>query len=401
MKFFRNYRKPIKIELFTSIGIIVATVSALLIYNSPFRIHYDSILNNFYIAKNISIHNFINDFLMSIFFLVAGLEIKHEVLYGNLCTLKKASFPIISSIGGVIFPALIYIAFNINTPFIHGFCIPISTDIAFAVGIFLIFSKRFNPSLKIFLLSLAVVDDLVSILAIGTIYSLNINIVYLLIGICILIILLIANKVFKVESCGYYLLSGLFLWYFINLSGIHSTISGLLLAIVIPSSGYNLKKSCLERLQEMLVPFNSLIIMPLFAFANTGISISYNLDIFNYNTLFYGIVCGLCIGKPLGIMSFAYIGSLLGIAEKPKGISWIGIFFVSLIAGIGFTMSIFVCEIAFSNNIALINLSKISILLSCMISILFSIIFISLYILLKKIIIIRSKDSLISKYYIN
>lgn len=401
MKFFRNYTKTISMELFTSLGIIVATMLALFVYNSPLRPYYDYLLNDFYIRPNISIHNIINDFLMSIFFLVAGLEIKHEVLYGNLSTFKKASFSIIASIGGVIFPALIYIVFNKNTPFINGFCIPISTDIAFAVGIFLIFSKRFDPSLKIFLLSLAVVDDLVSIVAIGTIYSLNIEMIYLVIAILILITLLIANKIFKIESTLYYLISGLFLWYFINLSGIHSTISGILLALVIPSSSYGFKKSCLEKLQEILVPFNSLIIMPLFAFANTGIAISFNLDIFKNNTLFYGIVFGLCIGKPLGIMSFAYIGNLIGISEKPKGISWLGIFFVSLIAGIGFTMSIFISEIAFSNDASLINLAKMSILFSCMISILFSTVFISLYTFFKRITIRKNKNSLINKYYIN
>ncbi|MGL6105314.1 Na+/H+ antiporter NhaA [Romboutsia sp.] len=401
MRFLRNYRKPIKIELFTSTTLIIATVSALVIYNSSFRGYYDYILNNFYITRSLSIHNFINEFLMSIFFLVAGLEIKHELLYGNLSTFKKASFPVIASIGGVIFPALIYIAFNKNTPFINGFCIPISTDIAFAVGIFLIFSKRFNPSLKIFLLSLAVVDDLVSIIAIGTIYSLRINLIYVAIAILILVALLIANKVFMVESTLYYLISGLCLWYFVHLAGIHSTISGILLAIVIPSNTCSPRKSCLERLQGALVPFNSLVIMPLFAFANTGISINYNfLDLFNDKTLVYGIVFGLCIGKPLGIMSFSYIGSLLGIAEKPNNISWLGVFFVSLIAGIGFTMSIFVSEIAFVGNINLINLAKISILLSCVISILFSIISILLYILFNKLI-RKNKASLINTYYIN
>lgn len=400
MRLLRHYRKTVKLELLTSLILIFATILALIIYNGPFRSYYNYFLHDINIVNDFSLHSFINDFLMSIFFLVAGLEIKSEILYGNLSSFKKASFPVIASIGGVIFPAIIFIAFNINTPFIGGFCIPISTDIAFAVGIFLVFSKRFNPALKIFLLSLAVVDDLVSIFAIGVIYSLDINFTYLFIAMCILIVLFIANKVFKIESIAYYLISGLCLWYFIHLSGIHSTISGILLALVIPSKSHSNGSSCLEKLQHKLTPINSLVIMPLFAFANTGISISYNLDISGVDTLCYGIIAGLCIGKPLGIMTFSYIADLLGITEKPKNISWLGIFFVSLIAGIGFTMSIFVSEIAFFDNLALVNIAKMSILLSAVISITVSFIVISLYILYKKYI-NKNKVSLINKYYIS
>ena len=398
MRLLRNYKKSIKLELLTSLFLIIATIAALIIYNGPYKSYYNYFLHNVYLVNNFSIHSFINDFLMAIFFLVAGLEIKHEILYGNLSSLKKASFPVIASIGGVIFPAIIFIAFNFDTPFVDGFCIPISTDIAFAVGIFLIFSKRFNPALKIFLLSLAVVDDLVSIFAIGVIYSLNIKVIYLFIAVCILITLYIANKVFKIKSIIYYLLSGLCLWYFVHLSGVHSTISGILLALVIPSQ--NTKDSCLERLQHVLIPINSLFIIPLFAFANTGISVVYNLDMSNVNTLCYGIILGLCVGKPLGIMFFSYFSTKLGITEKPSNISWKGIFFVSLIAGIGFTMSIFVSEIAFSDNLALVNVAKMSILISALISIIVSFTSISLYILFKKYT-TKHATSLVNKYYIS
>ena len=400
MRLLRKYRKPVKLELVTSLVLILATILALIIYNGPYKGYYNYVLHNINIVNNFSIHQFINDFLMAIFFLVAGLEIKSEILYGNLSSFKKASFPVIASIGGVIFPALIFIAFNYSTPFINGFCIPISTDIAFAVGIFLIFSKRFNPALKIFLLSLAVVDDLVSILAIALIYSIDIEFLYLFIAICVLFTLYIGNKVFKVESTSYYLISGLCLWYFIHLSGIHSTISGILLALVIPSKSNTSKISCLEKLQDKLTPINSLLIMPLFAFANTGISITYGIDLSEVGTLCYGIIAGLCIGKPLGIMIFSYLGNLIGLTEKPKNISWLGIFFVSLIAGIGFTMSIFVSEIAFYNDLALINIAKMSILLSALISIIVSFIFISLYILYKKSI-SKNKLSIVNKYYIS
>lgn len=369
MRLLRTYRKSVKLEMVTSLLLILSTVLALIAYNSPFKNIYKHIFDRIYIAPNFSIHMFINDFLMSIFFLVAGLEIKYEILYGNLSSFKKAYFPIMASIGGVTIPALIYFIFNRNTPLLNGICIPISTDIAFAVGLFLLFRNKLNPSLKIFLLSLAVVDDLISIVAIGVIYSLNIDILYLSIALIILATLCIANKIFNVESITYYLIGGCCLWYFIHLSGIHSTISGILLTLAIPSKPKINNISTLERLQRFLVPLNSIIIMPLFAFANTGISLSYDFTFYHAPTLSLGIIFGLCFGKPIGIMLFSYISCLLKITEKPYYISWRSIFLVSLIAGVGFTMAIFVSEVAFIRDAALINIAKMSILASAIISI--------------------------------
>jgi len=321
---------------------------------------------------------FINDFLMSIFFLVAGLEIKHEVLHGNLSTLKKASFPIIAAIGGVALPAIIYFIFNKNTSYLSGICIPISTDIAFAVGVFYIFKNKLDPKLSVFLLSLAVVDDLISIICIGVIYSLNIKLPFLIIALIIFFLLIIANKIFNVQSILYYLIAGLCLWYFIYLSGIHSTISGILLAISIPSSGHS-KISTLDRLQKILTPINNLFIVPLFAFANTGIVLVYNIDISSSYPLILGIIIGLCVGKPLGIILFTYIGSLLQITEKPKNTSWVSLFLVSILAGIGFTMSIFVSEIAFIHDLVLVDIAKLSILVASIISVISTAVCIYLY----------------------
>ncbi len=379
MRLFRTYKKPVKLELATSLLLIFSTLLAICIYNSPLRGIYKHVFNRVYITPNFSLHMFINDFLMAIFFLVAGLEIKHEILYGNLSSFKKASFPVIASIGGVTVPALIYFLFNKNTPLINGICIPISTDIAFAVGLFLLFRNKLNPSLKIFLLSLAVVDDLISIAAIAIIYSLDIDLFYLIIGLLILITLCIANKFFNVNSVTYYLIGGACLWYFIHLSGVHSTISGILLALAIPSKSSMGDLSTLERLQKLLVPINSLLIIPLFAFANTGVSLSYDLAFSHAPTLSLGIILGLCIGKPLGIMLFSYISCLLKITEKPSYINWSSIFLVSLIAGIGFTMAIFVSEVAFIRDAALINIAKMSILCSAIISILSTSIAIYIY----------------------
>ena len=380
MRLLRTYKKSIKIEALTSIFLLIATIFALFIYNTPLKNMYDYILNDIYIVNEFSIHMFINEFLMSIFFLVAGLEIKSEILYGNLSSLKKASFPVFASIGGVIVPALIFILINKNSQFLSGFCIPISTDIAFAVGIFILFSNKFNPALKVFLLSLAVVDDLISIAFIAIVYSLDINFTYLIISFAIFITLIIANKLFKIESIIYYLISGLCLWYFVHLSGLHSTISGIILAITIPSKSYTCRKSTLDRLQCILVPINSLFIIPLFAFANTGISLTYNIDLSSAKPLYMGIILGLSVGKPLGIMLFCYLGDLFKFTEKPKNISWVAIFFVSLIAGIGFTMSIFISELAFIHNLTLVNIAKMAILISASISIVASFLTISIYI---------------------
>ena len=399
MRLFRNYRKSIRIEALTSIFLLIATISALFIYNTSLRDIYDYILNDIYIVNEFSIHMFINEFLMSIFFLVAGLEIKYEILYGNLSSFKKASFSVFASIGGIALPALIFILINRNSPFLDGFCIPISTDIAFAVGIFILFSNKFNPSLKVFLLSLAVVDDLISIAFIALVYSLDINFTYLIISFAIFITLIIANKLFKIESIVYYLIGGLCLWYFIHLSGVHSTISGIILAISIPSKTYSVKKSTLERLQYILVPINSLFIIPLFAFSNTGISLTYNIDLSSAKPLYMGIILGLSVGKPLGIMLFCYLGNLFKFTEKPKNISWFAIFFVSIIAGIGFTMSIFVSELAFIHSLTLVNIAKMSVLISSTISILLSFITISIYIYTCK---LKNKSmNLFNKYSIS
>lgn len=399
MRLLGYYKKSVNVEALTSILLLFATITALFIYNSPLKSIYNYLLEDIYIVKDFSIHTFINEFLMSIFFLVAGLDIKHEILYGNLSSFKKAAFPVVASIGGVLMPAIIFIFINRNSPFLNGFCIPISTDIAFAVGVFTLFSKMFNPALKVFLLSLAVVDDLISIMFIAIVYSLDINFTYLMIAFLILLTLIIANKLFKVESIIYYLLSGMCLWYFIHLSGVHSTISGILLSIAIPSKAYSYKKSTLERMQYFLVPINSLFIIPLFALANTGISLTYNINLSEAKPLYMGIILGLCLGKPIGIMLFCYLGNIFGIIEKPKNISWQAIFFVSLIAGIGFTMSIFVSELAFIHNLTIVNIAKTAILISSSISIVTSLLTISIYTYINK---FKNKtNNLVKKYLIS
>lgn len=369
----------LEIEPITSVLLIIATILALYISNSSHSYWYKNLFFNTYIVKNFNLHSFVNDFLMSIFFLLAGLEIKEEILYGSLSSFKKASFPVIASIGGVIMPALIFTYFNFNSLYMNGVCIPISTDIAFSMGIYFLFSKYLNPSLKMFLLSLAVVDDLISIILIGTVYSRKINLLFLFFALLTLIITKIISKKYKIENPIFYLISGIVLWYFIHICGIHSTLSGIILATIIPTKSCKKKYSTSFYIRKYFDKINNLIIIPLFAFANTGITIDSSLELIKYPTVFLGIYLGLLLGKPSGIMIFTYLSDLFGITKKPSDLRWISIFLVSLISSIGFTMSIFVSEVAFIGNEELIGISRVSILITSFSSIIMSSLFIKTF----------------------
>lgn len=348
------------------------TAISIFIANSNFKGSYDKIFHDVNLIGNFNLHAIVNDFLMAIFFLYVGLEIKKEVLEGSLSSSKKASFPVIASLGGVIVPAIIFMIINRNTRYLPGVGVAISTDIAFAIGIFMIFKSKLNSNLKIFLLSLAVVDDLISILAIVFLYSAKINMRAILISAAILLILMAINKVFKVDNVYIYLFVGLFLWYFVYSSGIHATISGVLLAATIPSRKTNGEESTADKLEHRLSKLSNLVILPLFAFANTSIALNLNVNVADASNLVMGIICGLVIGKPLGVVSFSFIATKLHIAEKPEKASWISITEVALLTGIGFTMSIFVSELAFSYDENVINLAKISILTASMTSVIFT-----------------------------
>lgn len=369
----------LEIEPITSVLLIIATILALYISNSSHSYWYKNLFFNTYIVKNFNLHSFVNDFLMSIFFLLAGLEIKEEILYGSLSSFKKASFPVIASIGGVIMPALIFTYFNFNSLYMNGVCIPISTDIAFSMGIYFLFSKYLNPSLKMFLLSLAVVDDLISIILIGTVYSRKINLLFLFFALLTLIITKIISKKYKIENPIFYLISGIVLWYFIHICGIHSTLSGIILATIIPTKSCKKKYSTSFYIRKYFDKINNLIIIPLFAFANTGITIDSSLELIKYPTVFLGIYLGLLLGKPSGIMIFTYLSDLFGITKKPSDLRWVSIFLVSLISSIGFTMSIFVSEVAFIGNEELIGISRVSILITSFSSIIMSSLFIKTF----------------------
>ena len=360
--------KQVNPEILTSILLVSATILALIMSNTGLREEYHYVFNDIKIFGEFNLHLLINDLLMAIFFLVVGCEIKYEILHGHLSSVKKAAFPVVAACGGVALPAIIFLMSNYNTRFSNGIGIPISTDIAFAVGVFMVLKNKLDPSLKVFLLSLAVVDDLISILVIGIAYSSDINLVGIIGAIGVMCILIYMNKILKVKKAMPYMVVGIALWFFVYIIKIHSTISGVLLAMCLPANSDNSDKSVLENVNDNLSPLCNYLILPLFAFSNTGINLSANVNYSELKTLIKGIMGGLIIGKPLGIMLFSYIGVKLHLIEKPKDTTWSSLLQVAILAGIGFTMSIFVTEIAFSGNQDIIDASKICILVSGVLS---------------------------------
>ena len=301
-----------------------------------------------------SITHWINDALMALFFLVVGLEIKRDMLIGELSSPKKASFPIIAALGGMIVPAILYLSVNQSHP--TGFGVPMATDIAFALGILMLLGKRVSLSLKVFLVTLAVVDDLGAIVVVAIFYTSELHYDFLLYSVLTYFILMIFNY-FNLVRVMPYLFIGIFLWIFIHSSGIHSTIAGILLAFVIPLKAKNTtveeieehnSKSPLLRVENALHNFSAFIIMPVFAFANAGVELDFASVIEN-KTIVLGVFLGLLIGKPIGILSSTYLASKFKISEKPSNVTWSEIVAVGFLAGIGFTMSIFISVLAFDD----------------------------------------------------
>jgi len=339
--------------------LIFATLFSLLLANSIFQTAYLQLWN--YEIGNHSLADWINDGLMTIFFLLIGLELEREVYIGELSSLKKASIPIIGALGGMVVPALIYLYFNFGTSTQSGAGIPMATDIAFSIGILSLLGNRVPTSLKIFLTALAVIDDLGAIIVIAIFYTTSISLLNLGIALGILGFLFILNRL-KVNSLFPYIIGGILMWYFMLNSGVHATITGVLLAFVIPF-GNGKKDTISYKLQHILHKPVAFIILPLFALANTCIVLNSNWyeDLSHSNSI--GIILGLIIGKPLGIWLFSYLGVLIGIGVLPKGLQWKNILGAGILGGIGFTMSIFISLLAFNNNDDSIN-SKIAILIA-------------------------------------
>lgn len=331
--------------------LLICVAISLLIANTAAKESFETFLATKlgFGAVNYSILAWINDALMAIFFLLVGLEIKRELIEGELSSIKSAALPVIAALGGMIVPALIYFLFNKNHETASGWGIPMATDIAFALAIIAMLGKSVPTSLKIFLAALAIVDDLGAILVIAIFYTNQIHFEYLAMAGGVLLLLGLMNY-FGVKNLFFYLIPGVFLWYFIHHSGIHATIAGVLLAFTIPTNEAEVE-SPLEKLEHFLtVPVNYLI-MPVFALANTNITFQQEMLTGLVSPLGLGIIIGLFAGKTLGVTFFSWLAVKLKWADLPTGAGWKHILGLGMLAGIGFTMSIFIALLSFSDEL--------------------------------------------------
>ncbi|CBG40266.1 sodium/proton antiporter NhaA [Helicobacter mustelae] len=407
----RLFLRFVKSESFSGICLFISMLLAFIAANSGFSDWYFKLWHTEFGFSfgghflGFELYHWINDVLMSFFFLMVGLEIKREFLIGELSGLQKAIFPVVAALGGMVIPGMIYYGLNLGTESSRGFGIPMATDIAFALGVILLLGKRVPFSLKVFLVTLAVVDDLGAIIVIALFYTTQIYWNYLFFAALVIVVLIFFNKI-GIKNLIPYLLLGVLLWYLVHHSGIHATISAVVLAFCIPLQprlkqaavlksfkesisklnqavqekidGLEHKEiqslykksshfqSPLERLEHMLHPLSAYFIMPLFAFANAGVRVTSEINL-QIDHIFLGILLGLFIGKPLGIFLITFLCDKIGIAKKPEAVGWMHIFGAGTLAGIGFTMSIFVSNLAFSHP-ASAEVAKVAILSSSFLS---------------------------------
>ncbi len=308
----------------------------------------------------------INDGLMAIFFLLVGLEIKREIVEGELSSLRQASLPVLAAIGGVLVPALIYTSFNISEPdTVHGWGIPMATDIAFALGILSLLGNRVPSGIKVFLAALAIVDDLMAILVIAIFYSSHLDLTYLMYAGGVFLLLIAFNRM-GIKHIAFYIIPGMVMWYLIHHSGIHATIAGVLTALTLPTTP-DATESPLEKLEHMLAKPVNFLIMPIFAIANTNITFEDGMLEGLGTNLGLGIILGLFLGKPVGIFLMSWISVKLKIAELPSGSNWTHVLGLGLLGGIGFTMSIFIALLSFK-SVGYQNEAKFAILIASLIS---------------------------------
>jgi NhaA family Na+:H+ antiporter len=347
--------------------LIVCTVVSLVLANSPIGPDYLS----FWQSKvgGLSLEHWINDALMAIFFLLIGLELERELYIGELSDFKNALLPIVAGIGGMAAPALIHFLLNKGSPTQIGIAIPMATDIAFALGVLAMLGNRIPASLKVFVVAFAVIDDLGAIVIIAAFYTVQLSVWYLVGALAVWTSLIALNRLFRVTSLIPYLLGGALLWFLILNSGVHATIAGVMLAFAIPFSARDGDREApSHKLEHFLHKPVAFIVLPIFALANTGIVVGADWMHHLTSANSVGIAAGLIAGKPLGVTFLCFVAVASGICQLPSDLKWSHVVGAGILGGIGFTMSIFIANLAFSADPQTINASKMAILLASLVA---------------------------------
>jgi NhaA family Na+:H+ antiporter len=347
------------------IVLMVVAAAAIIVANSPLAPAYFGALHAY--VGGLSVLHWINDALMAVFFLLVGLEIKREMLDGQLATWSRRALPGIGAIGGMAVPAAIYVAFNAHDPTaIRGWAIPSATDIAFALGVLALLGKRVPVSLKVFLAALAIMDDLGAVLIIAVFYTADLNVLALAAAAAILAVLTTMNMVFRIRRLAPYLLLGVPLWAAVFSSGVHATVAGVLLALTIPlretPARPDTTESPLHRLEHAVAPWSAFLIVPVFGFANAGVSFAGMSPANLLAPVPLGVAAGLFLGKQLGVFAFAWAAIKAGLADLPANATWKQLYGVALLCGIGFTMSLFIGLLAFPDDAARQDAVKLGVL---------------------------------------
>ena len=386
---FESIRRFLRLEASSGLVLMGATLIALFVANSPWQDAYHQLLTlkltvsieQYAISKPILL--WINDGLMAIFFLHVGLELKREAIEGELNTPKKVILPMLGAIGGMAVPALIYILFNWHDPVaIQGWAIPTATDIAFALGILILLGDRVPRALKIFLLSLAIFDDLGAIIIIAIFYTEQLSMSALMISSACIFCLWVMNRLEVVSKAGY-LLVGVLMWMALLKSGVHATLAGVVLAMFIPTRGLDWDRQACRPLQELQNDLHGPVgffIVPLFAFANAGLSFTQVSVVDVLDNISLGIILGLVLGKQIGVMGMVWLGLRLKLGVMPNGVNWRQIYGMAVLCGVGFTMSLFIGVLAFEQAEAVNMLqNRLGILVGSLISALWAVVWLRFY----------------------
>jgi NhaA family Na+:H+ antiporter len=357
-RFTRPVARFLALESASGLLLLAATVVALIWANSPWKDAYSALLHHHVslsagpVDLHLDVQEFVNDALMAVFFFVVGLEIKRELVKGELRDRRTAALPVIAAVGGMVVPALIYVAINAGASTMHGWGIPMATDIAFAVGVVALLGNRVPVALKLFLLSLAVVDDLGAIAVIAIFYTSSIAFGWLL-GAAGVLALIAALRLLRVPSMIPYLLLGVVAWYCMFKSGVHATVAGVALGFLVPLTpmrGQEGRPSMAERLENALHPWSAYVIIPIFALCNAGVTLTIDaLSTAASSTVTWGVALGLVVGKTIGVAATSLLAIRLGIVNRPRGVSNVHMLGIAMAAGIGFTVALFVTNLAFTD----------------------------------------------------